>query len=648
MREETGRGIKNWGKDMAAVLSLLGVAVWQGWPWLAGEGYPPAESEAPATVALAWFVRRFWPNLGWYPLWYLGLPFRQIGETLPAVMLAGLNWLGVDFWTGFRWLAVAGVAASGVGVFYLGKRLAGRGSGWVAGLLWLIMPSLGLVFAPVRAGVTAEAWRGPFFSLAVWGNLGKIWGLAVAPVCLLTTRDWLEKKLKRPFWPILGFVLLGLIDLGSWLMVWVVAGLYLLALMLKGRLGESPRRLGRVFWRQLALLGFFYSPGFWWRRLMAPSLAGKGLASVMIFLGRYLGVLMAMVLGFWASGGKKVWRREGTGRLWVTVWAGCLGLLTVSRWLADVDFWRDYTAWSGEWTLGMIFCLVLTAKRQKIGRGLLIVLIPLIIILNFKVHFDTFGMNGGSGWRETRAWEGEMVDFLTEKMEKGERVFLSGSPVFWLNEKVDLAQVRGGRDEAAGHPFWDRAAWEIREGEKPELSLAWLRVLGVSWLAVHGPGSAEPFGDFRRPEKFEKLAELVKMGEGEGDAVYKVTGANLVREVEKTEIWSELREPESGEEEVFLEKYLSALGKGLVFTWKSPGELVFESRGGQPVSVAVSFERGWQATQGKERLRVERDVLGQVVVYPKREGEVRLRYFVFGADQLAGWLAGLWGLSGLF
>ena len=100
------------------------------------------------------------------------------------------------------------------------------------------------------------------------------------------------------------------------------------------------------------------------------------------------------------------------------------------------------------------------------------------------------------------------------------RVFLSGSTVFWANALYDIYQVRGGRDQVATHPTWDKAAFELREGRDPEDSLRWLQELKISYVLVHRPKSPEFYHDFRNVDKWKDIGSVV--WEDGGDVIYQI------------------------------------------------------------------------------------------------------------------------------
>jgi uncharacterized membrane protein len=82
--------------------------------------------------------------------------------------------------------------------------------------------------------------------------------------------------------------------------------------------------------------------------------------------------------------------------------------------------------------------------------------------------------------------------------------------------------VRGGKDQVGVDPNWRKAVWEIREGERVEDSLRWLKKLKISYLVVHTEESGEFYHDFAHPEKFEEVEGLEKIYGGDGDRIYRI------------------------------------------------------------------------------------------------------------------------------
>lgn len=613
-----------WGPGFLIALNLFLI-----WPWL-GEGYAPfGASFEPAVIARGRFIRDNWPNIGWNPEWYLGFPNRLSGSLALPFLMAGLGLGGLSLELVYRLVTGLGIVLMPLGVYLLGKEWGGKKGeevGLGAGLIFSLAPGVVFLFPQVfEVGrkIGFSPWQ--FFSLAYLGNGLKIWGLAAVPFCLLVIDRWLRKK--GSFRSAVFLVsLLALVDLSSVLTLVILVVLLLISEAMRGRLKDKIRRAGEVFGLSFLLLGFGYTPRFWYQVLMAPSLAGKRAIDVGFFLGRVFSILVPMLLaGFSAKFlRKKKERLVLMSFLWVLVF----GFLTLSRFLADYDFWQDYTAWGVELGMGAALLLGMVLVRGESFRrwGILggVVLMSFLWVEKRGVLLTPRKEIGGTV-------EGRVVEKLKDLVGPGERVYLSGSVVFWLNSLTEIGQVRGGADGVATHPFWAQASYQIRVGDNPELAEEWLKALGVSWMVVHEEDSEEPYHDFIYPEKFGGWKRV--WGE-KGDVIYKLKGG-VGREVENSEEFLELKPPRGGADLAGVRQYNSFLGKDLGVGWLSPEEIVLRAEEGA-VSLAISYDFGWQAWQGGRRLKKEKDALGQMVIFPQGGGEVRLKYRGVFWDQLAG------------
>jgi hypothetical protein len=101
-----------------------------------------------------------------------------------------------------------------------------------------------------------------------------------------------------------------------------------------------------------------------------------------------------------------------------------------------------------------------------------------------------------------------------------ERVFLSGSGVWWAGAISELKQVRGGNDMAMPNRNWLDWIYTIRESEDVEQTRQALSRLEVRYVLVHGQDSKNYYHDFKHMQKWSELGE--KVWEKNGDAIIKV------------------------------------------------------------------------------------------------------------------------------
>jgi hypothetical protein len=645
------------------------------WPWFQ-DGYPanPASIE-PVIIAQARFLKNNWPNLGWNPYWYLGFPNRFIGSLFLPYLIALISSLfpKLSFWFIYRLMTGAALVIMPVGVYWLGRSFAftakrtnssalrmnlSEASGLIGSLVFSFLPSLLFFFPQIfKIGLKVGFFPWQYFSLAYLGNGTKILGLAVLPFCLLKINRFLKGGLKSLFWPSLLVVFLALVDLSSVASLMILSVLLLAAYAMVGKIGKKIKKCLYIFIFSFLLLGVWYSPRFWFQAFSAPSLAGRGALAVGLFLTRIFSILVPIALAIASASfiKKKKDQFFFFGFLWVFVFS----FLSLARFLADHDFWQDYSSWGIELGMG---ASLLTAYLLVNGFQFSIFNFQTNFkakILNFKPEFVFLAFVTFicillylSNPKELlkpqkdigQTAEARVVRELKARVGPGERVFVSGSPVFWLNSFLDLAQVRGGVDRGANHPFWDHASYQIRVGEDPELAREWLKALGVSWIVVHDPSSEEPYHDFLYPEKFQADDGFQKLFEEKGDVLYRIE-AGIGRQLKNPEEFLKLKPPKDGADKQALESYNAFSDTLISLSWLNSNELIIQPETAEAIGLAITFDNCWQASQGSQKLRIEKDSLSQMVVFPQnREEKIKLGYCRFCPDQIIGLIISLAGI----
>jgi len=469
--------------------------------------YPGQTSFMPVQVALA----RWLETVGWrgaitsnYPYWYLGTtPFRHLtGPVLPG-LLVGLHRLlpGFNWFEWLWWLMLGFYLISLGGVYWLVRELGG-----------------GKRAAAGAAGFYGFGWF-TVWSLSVTDGLSLISFASLIYGLVLGVR--LLKKSSRKRLISLGIVISFVLLLNSLMVPSLVLGMGVICLAV-GRWKKLEARLkliGKVLmasWLGVTLLWYGWS--YWWRLLLAPSFAGKATFKVIGEVGKLLPMVLALSL---AVLGGRIVRLKSRLAKFSFYWLLVFGFLSLMRFMADPDFWLDWLVYGWELQLGIAIGLgwwLGRAKNRKdwFLRGVSLGVAVLVWLGLFK------NVSKGMQRYVTEGVEYRIGEVLSRLVKPGERVFLSGSTVFWLNGWFDIAQVRGGVDKASVNPDWRQAAWEIREGTEVERSLEWLDRLKVTWLVVHGPESEEVYDDFKHPEKFTEVEGLKKVYDEAGDQIYKL------------------------------------------------------------------------------------------------------------------------------
>lgn len=486
--------------------------------------YPAQTSMMPVNVALARFLET--NDLGAifsnYPYWYLGsTPFRFLtGPVLPLLLSVTHRLLpNLSLFEIFFFLVGLGFLLGGAGVYLLVSELSGQKKpALLAAFFYLFGPIIPLLF-PFADGVYLLAFSTLPFIL----------------FCYLKFLKKPELKLK--------IFLVALISLILLIDTLIIPSLFLgmMAIFL-AQVGwkKAEAKLKKSLWLiayGLLLATLWYTPGYWWTLLTAPSFGGKGLGQVILWLGKLMPVALALILAVFSA---RFFKKRDLLRDFCFFWLFIFGFLTLMRFLSDWDFWQDWSSYAIELQMGLAifggmmlgrWMIHANEKRMKImliyANVLMVFIIWLFIFNKYtlgtlqKDITQTVEYRVGK-WLSENAKSDEYPVKSDETSDHGASVFLSGTTAFWFNAFFDIPQVRGGKDQASVDPNWREATWEIREGVAMENTERWLKTLKVTYVAVHTEDSKEFYHDFRVPEKFEAAKGLKKVFSDPDSTIYRV------------------------------------------------------------------------------------------------------------------------------
>ena len=470
--------------------------------------YPAQTSLVPTQIALVRFLDQGGNILGAYPYWYLGTtPYRFLtGPVLPFSLTFLHRILPLNLFEIFFILIAASWLIGGGGVYWLVRELKGKKeAAFLAGLFYLFGPIMPFLFR---------------FSNGLY-----LMAFSFLPFCLLFYSKLLKKWSRRKA-VITASLIAFEILLDSLILPTLVLGMGAVFLTQVGwkRAEERIKASLGVLFSGWLIATFWYTPSFWLTLLGAPSLAGKGLAGVIISLGKILPASLALGVAVFSV---KFFKKRDLFRDFCFSWLFIFGCLSLLRFLSDPDFWLDWTAWGTELQfglalgLGLITSSLFSNRKQSFAYLLLTACFLSFYLLFFGLVTNRFVLK--TLQPEIFQTEEYQLGSQLEKITKpGERVFLSGTTAFWLNAFFDLAQVRGGVDQASTDSKWRELTWQVREGIDPEKQLNLLKDLEVSYLVVHTQESAEFYHDFTYPEKFENQPGFEKIYDQKGDRVYRI------------------------------------------------------------------------------------------------------------------------------
>jgi hypothetical protein len=237
-------------------------------------------------------------------------------------------------------------------------------------------------------------------------------------------------------------------------------------------------------------------------------------------------------------------------------------------------------------------------------------------------------------YREAR-WIGEHLP--------GRRVMASGDTSLWFNVFTDNPQLSGGHEPSAPNWMQRVAVYTIYSGQNAgdrdgEISVFWLKAFGCAAITVPGPDSRDHYHPIRNPEKFDGLLPLV-WREG-ADSIYQVPlrSASLAHVIPRTAMVA--RQPIHGLDIDPARAYVDALDDPHLppasLEWENPdrGRIAADMADGQAISVQVTYDPGWQASQDGRPLRVRKDGLGLIVIEPDHFGRAAIHLrFEGGAER---------------
>ena len=573
-----------------------------------------------AYISISEQILRHGFGLGWWPLWYVGIPFQNTYPPVLHVAVAG-------------WAKLAGITAAlahhqVTAACYLGGALAVYGLAWqlsrrrtasfAAALIWSVASPSAWLIPAIRADLGSSWYPRRLNTLLVYGE-----GPHVTSLTLLLLALWaLDRALARRTAGsmLAATVLLVLTVLSNWLGAvglavgvlcllfgrprhdWVLAlAIAVSAYLLAGpwippstlaAIRENAQRIGgdfRVGLPQLAGVAAL---------LVAACAASRALPEPLLRFA----LPYSMVMG---------------GITLAAEWGGVFLLPQPQRYHLEMEFGLSLAAGA------------LVRSRQGVVLLAMAAIYPALRCAGYaREMIRPAAMEQTSEYRIAR-W--------LDAHAGGARVMAPGSVSFWLNAFTDTPQFGGGFDQGISNPVFPGVHFQILSGmgsgaAEGQVAVEWMKAFGVGLVAVGQEGTTEVFRPFANPKKFDGLLEPL-WREG-GDVIYRVPlrSASLARVVREGDL---VREPTRYFHDTrALQPFLRALDDPAFpvarWVWLGRSEARIDAvlEPDQVLSIAVTHHPGWRATVNGRSAPIERDALGLMVVRPQCSGPctVTLRY----------------------
>ncbi len=582
-------------------------------------------------VALTRGIAKNWPDLGWWPDWYGGLPLINVYVPL-LHLLSGAAARIFHLHPGIAYHAVVavGYVLGPVGVYLLARALGGaRLQALLSGLLYsLISPSI-FLFSDFRADV--GGWLHPqrLRVLTVWGEGPHVSSIVLACAALSAFAWTAQQPLRRRIAcaaPVIALLYLTNIP-GT---IGFVLALFCLVVS-----DESAQ------WRALSLTAALAA-------LLAYALAMPGVPPSTL-----LGVLAnsaAMHTGFGSS---------IATRLWLALWLGGVALLGWA--LRRLKLGR--AARFGAMYAALLLVVVATADSNRFelipqgGRfhlemelgfclfigcllGALVYRTPTWVKPLWLVAF------GYAAWAQAgnyRAYA-RLIVLDTDLSSRSEhqsaawlaahapaaRVYATGGTGFWLNSYVDNPQFSGCCDQNVASQFPGHVGFLVNAaGTKMEAERAilWLRAYGTQILITSGAESTDPYKSFHDHGLYRELVPQVH--EELDNRIYQLSD-RLDAHAHTLPAGAIIATPPTGVDDTGAARRFVAMltpDRAVPIESKSPSHLTMTARDVKPgdaIATHVACHPGWRAAIEGRPVPVRCDGLRQTLIDPGRAGSYKI------------------------
>lgn len=616
--------------------------------WLFGDGPANLSSIEVSYVSMANFLVRDFPQLSWAPFWYFGFPFYLFYTPVLPVLVAVLKvFSGVSFWQAYRVISGAGFVLGPVSlfflVFYLTKdRLAALTSGFI----YSIMPTI-FNFILSSGEVRRDSFTSEFVdprrlvNLARWGEGPHTFSLVFLPLAVLFYFKALKDRKASSILLAAGFTAataltnaIGLYALAAFLIL-----IFLVEIFFKAK-----KRTETLLVSFLVGLFAYGISAFWYNFAFIGTFFGEGEGILKVWVSLFPWGWVFLVIGVFGvlSLLKKFVKDAACASvlLWTLALFAIVGTYYFS---APPEFFKERIElapqalrYMTEIDMGMAALVGLAigaiakrlSKKNKVLGGVFSLLSGGVIIGACVFYGALYGpaIQGSLGANVdlSKTHEKKLASFLAENIDstKGERVYITGNPAFFLNFFTDVWQLRGGLYQAMAHPWPSHIYYQLGAGKDPEIAKAWLKVANTKY-AVIVPGP-----EVEQKDKFKifSLAAVI-----DGSMIYKVTLTNTSPvKIVNLGAMQVLFTPAKGDDKGPILAYLGWLEKikEQEASFEKVNNNLYKIKAqvgqGEGILVQMTADKGWKAISPQGKIGIAKDPLGFLVLVPAAPGEYEI------------------------
>ena len=610
---------------LSAVLLALNCAI--AWPLFHVEYLSQTGSVEAVFIAYARFARDHWPDLGWCPFWFAGLPFQNAYVPALHLTVAAFSYLAhCSAASAFHRVAACLYCLGPVTLFWMACRLT-RSAGWsfCAALVYsLLSPSAFLVPA-IHADLGSLFWGQRLHAMITYGDDPHVVSLTLLPLAILAI-DWALAK-RRPIFCVAAALALAAVPLTNWpgaIVLAYAAIAYALSLPSPGRWKSWARMIG------MAVLAYAMAvPWMPPSTILTTEAAVASQDAANRFGLHHLLYFAAVAALAWillrVSGNSPGYLR------FFLLFFVFMAAITLSWYWLGITLLaqpnRFHLAMEMGLALSFVFGVRVMVVRHARLRGAVTGLFVIACVFQV-VQYVSYARRLIHGIDITRTSEYKTAIWFDRHMHDS-RVMVPGSTTFWLNVFTDTPQLEGCCLQSVRTPTVPIAIYGIdtdltAEHRAFENSLLWLKALGVRAVAVSGPRSTEVYKPFYHPGKF--AGRLRELWRDQDDVIYEIPWRyySLAHAIEPRDLPA--RAPANGVDSEPLVPYVAAIDRpdapDLSVRWPDDATVVIrgELKQDQIVSVQENAHPGWHAAVDGVPRRVFADKLGFLAVEPRCSG----------------------------
>ena len=611
----------------AALLFALNACITQ---WLFRTPYTNQMGSIEAAfIGIARYASGHWRDMGWFPLWYGGIPYPDSYPPLLHWVVALVITFGkVDPGLAYHFVVAMIYSLGPVTLFWMAWRLCGsRPCALVAAIGYSLISPTALLVRSVAADIDGVLGPRRLITLVNYGEGPHLTSMCLLALAIGMLHVALEKR--RPWYWVGAALAIAAVPMSNWLGGMALA-MGVAAYLCAGL--PATRKTRPILLSTAALAIYAYAIAVPWLspstiaviRANAPRVANnfRSDATQRIFV---VGAAAAWVLLVWAMGRWKVARHlrfallaslvtgaAALGRYWFK-----LSLLPQpDRYHLEMDMFLWVALVFAVWPL-------LRWAGSYLDRRHIVALCAILVIACTPIVKK---QRRTARWEERPIKIESTIEYKTARWLNahmpGSRVFAPGTIGFWLNAFSDAPQLTGGFDNGIRNPFVPAAIFHIYAGDNQQWMMELLRAYGCDAMIGGGKESAEFYHPISHVEKLNGLTELWRDG---GDAVFDVPrrSRSLAHVMRPADL---IVKPLALYGWAVLDPYLAALDSpqypAAPLRWLGSSRAVITApmTPDQVLSVQIAWDKGWSVRSGGRPVNSWADQLGQMVLEPHCSG----------------------------